>query len=202
VLLLDEPFGALDARVRQELRIWLRRLHQEVPTTTLLVTHDQDEAMELADRVIVMHAGRIEQIGAPAEIYDRPATPFVASFVGATSALEGTVQQGQWSGGGLRVALAAEAADGQARAFVRPHDVELIGPQKASAGPEREVASARIVHLARVGWMVKIQLELGDGQPLVVQMAKDQVEAMRLQEGDRVLVNLKEAKVFVQDYVI
>src|SRR2546422_8985081 len=95
VLLLDEPFGALDARVRAELRAWLRQLHNEIPVTTLMVTHDQEEAMELSDRVVVMNAGRIEQIGAPVEIYDQPATPFVASFVGSANVLSGRIHGGE-----------------------------------------------------------------------------------------------------------
>jgi sulfate transport system ATP-binding protein len=95
VLLLDEPFGALDAKVRVELREWLRRLHEERPITTVFVTHDQEEALGLADRVIVMNRGRVEQIGTPDEIYDRPATEFVASFVGSNNVLRGEVRGGR-----------------------------------------------------------------------------------------------------------
>jgi sulfate transport system ATP-binding protein len=244
VLLLDEPFGALDAKVRQELRAWLRQLHLEVPVTTVMVTHDQEEALELSDRVVVMNAGLVEQIGAPADIYDRPATAFVASFVGAANVLSGQVRGGQAALGPLVVT--APGAEGQVvRAFVRPHDVELVrevassgappaggasatgaagvqpalalppaepslhpepSAQPAPAAPGRapvpQVTTGRVTRLVRVGWQVKLHLVLGDGQPLVVQMTRDQVEAMRIQEGDRVFVNLKEAKVFVQDYAI
>jgi sulfate transport system ATP-binding protein len=118
VLLLDEPFGALDARVRKELRIWLRRLHDETHTTTVIVTHDQEEAMEVADQVALMNAGRIEQTGGPRELYERPANEFVMSFVGPVNLIGG--------------------------AFVRPHDVELtLEPN----GATREVMVERIVHL-------------------------------------------------------
>jgi sulfate/thiosulfate transport system ATP-binding protein len=118
VLLLDEPFGALDARVRKELRAWLRRLHDETHTTTVIVTHDQEEAMEVADRVVVMNGGRIEQVAAPRELYDRPANEFVMSFVGAVNRL--------------------------GDAFVRPHDVELL---LEPDGATREAMVQRLVHL-------------------------------------------------------
>jgi sulfate transport system ATP-binding protein len=207
VLLLDEPFGALDARVRAELRAWLRQLHTEIPVTTLMVTHDQEEAMELSDRVVVMNAGRIEQIGAPVEIYDKPATPFVASFVGSANVLSGRVQGGQLG------SLPVTAPEGKiVHAFVRPHDVEITvaqaGPAAVAVAPAPaeegtpSVASARVARLVRIGWQVKVHLVLADGQPLVVQMTKEEVEAMRIHEGDRVFVNIKEAKVFVQDYSI
>lgn len=248
VLLLDEPFGALDAKVRAELRTWLLRLHEEIPVTTLLVTHDQEEAMELSDRVVVLHEGRVEQAGSPDEIYDRPQTPFVASFVGSPNVLHGEVRGGLASLGSLRVAVGVEAGEGQTvRAFIRPQDVSLAperprtgqaataagqaatpgavaattvdvevtaavgastaqvgttGDAVASAGTEDPVASGRVVRLVRIGWAVKVHLELVDGQSLVVQLSKEQVEEMALQVDDRVLVNLKEAKVFVQDYAI
>ena len=118
VLLLDEPFGALDARVRKELREWLRRLHDETRTTTVIVTHDQEEAMEVADRVVVMNAGRIEQVAAPRELYDEPANEFVMSFVGPVNRL--------------------------GDAFVRPHDIELLLEPN---GMTQEAMVDRIVHL-------------------------------------------------------
>jgi sulfate transport system ATP-binding protein len=118
VLLLDEPFGALDARVRKELRLWLRRLHDETHTTTVIVTHDQEEAMEVADRVVVMHAGRIEQTAPPRELYDHPANEFVMSFVGPVNRL--------------------------GDAFIRPHDVELLLEPNGST---QEAMVQRLVHL-------------------------------------------------------
>src|SRR6266540_2710974 len=126
VLLLDEPFGALDARVRQELRRWLDDLHQELGVTSLLVTHDQAEALELANRIVVMHEGRVEQVGSPDEVYDEPATPFVAGFVGSSSVLHGHVVDGHVQFGDHRVPGAGHLAEGEpARAFIRPHDVRV-----------------------------------------------------------------------------
>jgi sulfate transport system ATP-binding protein len=206
-LLLDEPFGALDAKVRLELREWIRRLHKERGITSVFVTHDQEEAMDLADRVVVLHRGRVEQIGTPEEIYDRPATEFVASFVGASNVLRGQVQDGQAELGTMALHAPPGAGDGaNVRAFVRPHDVELFGrldsdappPSSRNGGP----SVARVERMSRVGWMVKLELRLADGQPLAVEVTKDRHTELGLVEGDHVLVNLRQAKLFVQDYEI
>jgi sulfate transport system ATP-binding protein len=207
LLLLDEPFGALDAKVRAELREWIRRLHREREITSVFVTHDQDEAMELADRVIVLHRGRIEQIGTPEEIYDRPATEFVASFVGASNVLLGEVRGGRATLGALDVDAPPGAGDGAGvRAFVRPHDVQLApkdGPAPAAQpGGSPGVASARIERMTKVGFMIRLDLSLADGQPLTVELTRDRVAELGVAEGDHVLVNLREAKIFVQDYAI
>ncbi|UQA60112.1 sulfate/molybdate ABC transporter ATP-binding protein [Polyangium aurulentum] len=204
VLLLDEPFGALDAKVRLELREWLRRLHEKRSITTVFVTHDQDEALGLADRVIVMNRGRVEQSGTPDEIYDRPATEFVASFVGSNNVLRGEVRGGRTDLGTLAVEAPPGAGDGASvRAFVRPHDIELVGMEKhVQGGGAQEVASARVERILRVGWMVRIELRLDDEQPLAVELTKDRVAELGLVEGDRVFVNLRETKLFVQDFAI
>lgn len=139
VLLLDEPFGALDAKVRKELRQWLRGLHKETGLTTIFVTHDQEEAMELADRVVIMREGRIEQIGTPAEIYDAPATPFVCDFLGHAFRFEVDVR-----GGSARVLgrdVAAPIADGPALAYVRSHDVAVEA--QGSGGVEARLLASR-----------------------------------------------------------
>jgi sulfate/thiosulfate transport system ATP-binding protein len=207
--LLDEPFGALDAKVRLELREWIRRLHKERGITGVFVTHDQEEAMDLADRVIVLHKGRVEQIGRPEDIYDHPATEFVASFVGSSNMLKGEVKDGQAALGALAVHAPPGAANGKSvRAFVRPHDVELTatvddaGPVKPSNGAAQAVATARIARMSRVGFMVKMELRLADGQPLAVELPRDRVAELRLAEGDMVMVNVREARLFVQDYAI
>jgi sulfate/thiosulfate transport system ATP-binding protein len=206
LLLLDEPFGALDAKVRLELREWIRRLHKERNITSVFVTHDQEEAMDLADRVIVLHKGRVEQIGTPEEIYDHPVTEFVASFVGANNVLKGEVKDGQAALGTLAVHAPPGAGDGASvRAFVRPHDVELTaqlatGTSENGSGPA--VATARIARISRVGFMVKMELLLSDGQPLTVELPRDRVAELGAGEGDMVLVNLREARIFVQDYAI
>jgi sulfate transport system ATP-binding protein len=156
VLLLDEPFGALDARVRQELRAWLRRLHDETHTTTVIVTHDQEEAMEVADEVVVMNHGRIEQVAGPVELYERPANEFVMTFVGQANRL--------------------------GDAFVRPHDLELVLEPN---GATREAMIERIVHL---GFEVRIELVREDGEPLSVQLTRDEAGRLELDRGQIVYV--------------
>jgi sulfate transport system ATP-binding protein len=214
MLLLDEPFGALDAKVRAELREWIRVLHKERGTTSVFVTHDQDEAMDLADRIIVLNKGKVEQIGTPEEIYDHPATEFVASFVGSSSVLHGEVRGGRAALGLLAVGAPPGAGDGTGvRAFVRPHDVELHtghdggdpqtpGPAGVAGVALPTVAKAKIGRMAKVGFLVRLELTLDDGQPLTVELTRDRVAELGVGEGDEVFVNLREAKIFVQDYSI
>jgi len=127
VLLLDEPFGALDAKVRKDLRIWLREIHDRTGHTTLFVTHDQEEALELADRVVVMSQGKIEQIGEPDEVYDRPASPFVFGFIGESSEVAVTVNGGKLHLDGTTLGLDAQGVpEGNAHLFFRPDDLEIV----------------------------------------------------------------------------
>jgi len=201
VLLLDEPFGALDAQVRVELRDWLRRLHGEREVTTLLVTHDQEEAMEVSDQVVVMHDGRVAQTGTVREVYDRPATPFVAAFVGGANVLHGMMVDGQVSVGSMAVGLAdgIAAPDGAAvHAYVRPHDVMLTKAEAGAAG----VSVARVERMAWLGGTVKLSLKLADGGPMTVEMPKSEVQALAINEGDLVMASPREAKVFLEDYSI
>ncbi|HVZ86877.1 MAG TPA: sulfate/molybdate ABC transporter ATP-binding protein [Polyangia bacterium] len=201
LLLLDEPFGALDAQVRVELRDWLRRIHDERHVTTLLVTHDQEEAMEVSDQVVVMHEGRVAQTGSVREVYDRPATPFVAAFVGGANVLRGQMVDGRVSLGALAVSVTdgVGAPDGASvNAYVRPHDVTLT---KAEAGAS-PVAVARVERMAWLGGTVKLSLKFADGAPMTVEMPKAEVQALALAEGDLVLANPREATVFVEDYQI
>jgi sulfate transport system ATP-binding protein len=189
VLLLDEPFGALDARVRQELRRWLDNLHRELGVTSLLVTHDQEEALELANHVVVMNAGGIEQIGTPDEIYNQPATPFVAGFVGAASVLTGWVWEGHVHFGRSAVKGAYHLEDGQpARAYVRPHDVRLTNtPSETSFG----VAVDRRTNM---GWESKLNLRLADGQLLVAQLPNEELAEVSFARP--IFAELRYAKVF------
>jgi sulfate transport system ATP-binding protein len=197
ILLLDEPFGALDARVRLELRDWLHRFHDERHVTTLLVTHDQEEAMELSEHVVVMHQGRVEQSGAPQEIYDRPATPFVAEFVGGTNVLSGRVENGRAAlSRSLSVAVPGGRDGDKVQAFVRPGEVKLT-----PAG-ETDVSVARVERLTRVGAHAKVALRLPDGTPMTVELLRAEIDALGVAEGDRVLVDLRDAKIFVEDYSI
>jgi sulfate/thiosulfate transport system ATP-binding protein len=156
VLLLDEPFGALDAKVRAELRAWLRRLHDEVHVTTVLVTHDQEEAMEVADRIAVMNDGNIEQVGGPRELYENPATSFVMSFLGPVTRLGSSL--------------------------VRPHDIRISLHDEAGS---LQAQVDRVVHL---GFEVRAELTLGDGEGLSVQLTRGEAEELELAEGDIVHV--------------
>jgi len=133
ILLLDEPFGALDAKVRKELRHWLRSLHQEINVTSIFVTHDQEEALEVANRVVVMDKGRIEQIGTPTEVYDSPASAFVHGFIGESIELPVQVTDGSVELGGKKLKLSANGVrSGASKLFVRRHDMQ-IGPADAAA---------------------------------------------------------------------
>jgi len=188
VLLLDEPFGALDAKVRHDLRRWLDELHREIGVTSLLVTHDQEEALELANTIVVMHEGRVEQVGSPADVYDRPATPFVAGFVGSANVLHGSVVDGHIHLGSFRLPGAAHLEEGApATAFVRPHDVRV-------AGEEGDV-EAVIERLASLGWLTRITLRLDSGQTLVAHVPNEELRGAS--EGDRIGVDLRNAKAFL-----
>ena len=153
VLLLDEPFGALDAKVRVELRRWLRRIHEETGFTTLFVTHDQEEALELADRVVVMNAGRIEQDGAPDRVYAEPATPFVFDFLGRSNQLTGRVRDQAFHAGDFNDTLpAAGLPSGQATLFTRPHDIDVVPHGQGLPATVTEVRrlAGRLILEARV----------------------------------------------------
>jgi sulfate transport system ATP-binding protein len=199
ILLLDEPFGALDTRVRVELREWLMRLHETTALTTLLVTHDQEEALELSQRIVVMHEGRVVQVGTPSEIYDRPQTPFVASFVGTANVLLGQVEGERVTMGSMSVSVPAGVPDGVGvQAIVRPHDVRLV--KKAPDHPGQAVGT--ITRIAPLGGHVKLQLSLPWNDAVTVQLSRGEASAMNLVVGDKVIVDLGEAKVFVDDYAI
>jgi sulfate/thiosulfate transport system ATP-binding protein len=190
VLLLDEPFGALDARVRQELRRWLDELHRELGVTSLFVTHDQEEALELAHEVVVMHEGGIEQMGTPAQIYNEPATAFVAGFIGSANVLHGHVVAGHVQFGEHRIAGADHLEEGvAARAFVRPHDVRLSAPEGNGGSVE-----AKIERISTLGWLSRVILRLDDGQVLAAELPND--DLIDLTVGSAVTVDLRRAKAF------
>jgi sulfate transport system ATP-binding protein len=155
VLLLDEPFGALDAMVRVELRRWLRRLHEQTGQTTLFVTHDQEEALELADRVVVMRAGKVEQVGTPDQIYRAPVSPYVYEFIGRANVLHGNVAGGQFQMPGLTLP-AGDVADGPARLYMRPHDL-VPGP-----------LPAQVRSVQNLGGRISAELDAG-GQTLALE---------------------------------
>jgi len=164
VLLLDEPFGALDAKVRVELRRWLRKLHEQTGQTTLFVTHDQEEALELADRVVVMREGRVEQVGTPAEIYREPASAYVFEFIGRANVLAGEVRHGHFEARNLRLD-AGGLADGMARLYVRPHDLVLSDADDGIPAQVRalhRLADRITVELAVVGQERALEFDLVD----------------------------------------
>jgi sulfate transport system ATP-binding protein len=166
VLLLDEPFGALDARVRQELRAWLRHLHDEVHVTTVFVTHDQEEAMEVADRIVVMNHGRVEQVGGPRELYEHPSNAFVMGFVGPVTRL--------------------------GELFIRPHDIEV---RRQPNGTTSEAMVERLVHL---GFEVRADLVLHDGQRLQAQLSREDAEELELAKGQIVFVRPSRTRQFAE----
>jgi sulfate/thiosulfate transport system ATP-binding protein len=156
VLLLDEPFGALDARVRRDLRRWLRRLHEELKLTSIFVTHDQEEALELSDRVAVMHQGRIEQIGTPDEIYHRPATPFVSGFIGGSNQLPGEIKHGALYCLGKLIGPAPGGyPDGPAEIHVRQHEMELVAARNGA-----DALSATVNQVFGAGPFVRIEMKV------------------------------------------
>ena len=200
VLLLDEPFGALDAKVRQDLRQWLDGLHRELGVTSLLVTHDQEEALELANQVVVMHEGRVEQVGSPTEIYDEPKTPFVAGFVGAANVLHGVVEGGHVHFGAFRIPGAGHLTEGaSATAFVRPHDVRIApapGNGNGHGPSDASLAIGRIERISSLGWLARLTIRLdGDGNHTVVAHVP-QTELAGATEGGLVSVDMRNPKAF------
>jgi sulfate/thiosulfate transport system ATP-binding protein len=197
VLLLDEPFGALDAKVRKELRAWLRRLHDEISVTTVFVTHDQEEAMEVADRVVVMNNAKIEQVGSPAEVYAHPATPFVYNFLGNVNLFHGRVQNGRVEVSGSSWSLPASEKGDKAQVFVRPHELEISRDK-----PVEDAINAEILHINAAGPLVRVELKNGIEQTLLVELPQNRFKELNLTKGQRVFVAPKEAKVFYSDYSI
>jgi len=195
VLLLDEPFGALDAKVRKDLRRWLRRLHDEMHITSVFVTHDQEEALEVSDRVVVMNHGRIEQAGRPDEIYETPATPFVTQFLGDVNLFHGRVDAGQVAIGDYAHPIAdASATDGAAKVYVRPHDIEL------SREPGAALASGTIEHIHAVGPIVRVELKRDDSDAYIdAALTKEQYQSLRLMLGDQVYIRPRKVAVFVDE---
>jgi len=193
VLLLDEPFGSLDAKVRQELRRWLRRLHDEIRVTSVFVTHDQEEALEVSDRVVVMNKGKVEQVDTPQTVFDHPATPFVMSFLGNVNVFHGRVESGRAHVGPLSIEYPqhAEAAPRAAQAFARPHELEL-GRQQDGDG---FWATLRYVNL--VGAIAKLELEDVESNVVQVEASRGQFDALLPKLGERLYVRPRQVRIFV-----
>jgi sulfate/thiosulfate transport system ATP-binding protein len=199
VLLLDEPFGALDARVRQELRGWLRRLHDELHTTSVFVTHDQEEALELADRVVVMNAGQIEQIGTPQEVFHQPRTEFVMHFLGNVNVFHGRLEGGKAIFGEMEMDYAADAASpsAAARVFVRPHDLDIATQPDGSS-----YLRARVRHVNAAGSRVKVELESESGEAIHAELSQERYQTLDIAPRSTVFVIPRRIKVFADDYSI
>jgi len=196
VLLLDEPFGALDAKVRKELRRWLRRLHDELHITSVFVTHDQEEALEVADRVVLMNRGRVEQIGTPDEVYRHPSNAFVYGFLGTANRFEGQAGPGGIAIGASTLGVSEPLPAGRDLvAFVRPHELEILPDQAGQGIP------ARVVRILTLGALTRIELEGRDdlaGQHFDVELAGNTALPDSLQIGQVVRLTPRSSRVFVQ----
>jgi sulfate transport system ATP-binding protein len=181
VLLLDEPFGALDAQVRVELRDWLRKLHDQMHVTSVFVTHDQEEALEVSDVLVILNKGKIEQVGSPREVYDRPASPFVMSFIGPVNTLR---------------AGTAESPD----RLIRPTEIDIR--RTDGNGTTATELAGRVEQVRYLGATIKLDIILADDQHLQVHLSRDRFAQLQLQKGDWVSLEPKETRVFREDYSI
>jgi sulfate transport system ATP-binding protein len=200
VLLLDEPFGALDAKVRTELRQWLRKLHDEQHLTSVFVTHDQEEAFEVADRVVVMRAGKIEQVGTPQEVFDHPANAFVMDFLGNVNVFQGRVQGGKAVIGGMEVEYPEYPHEQErpATAYVRPHELDIKHSPNG-----RPAIKAKVLHIYPTGAVTKVQLLASEfGLMMNVDLSPERFAELNLRAGDQVFVSPQRVRVFVPDYAV
>jgi len=194
VLLLDEPFGALDAKVRQELRGWLRRLHDEVGLTSVFVTHDQEEALELADRVVVMERGAIEQDGTPVDVVDHPATPFVANFIGRVNVFHGRIESGKaWFGPVVIDHPSPTNGTAKAEGYARPHELEVTRDETGGG------LWAILRHASPSGALVKVDLMDTDGRLLHAEIGREQFDDLNVKQGERVYVRPRRLRVFAKE---
>jgi len=195
VLLLDEPFGALDAKVRKDLRRWLRRLHDELHITSVFVTHDQEEALEVADRIVVMDHGNVEQIGTPQEVYDNPASPFVYQFLGNVNLFHSRVDNGRAHIGDIELQLDEhqETKDSPAFAYVRPHDIEIL--KERSEKPSFE---AIVTYVHAIGPLVRLELQRTDHTELIeAELTRERFRELAIEQGAQVFIQPRNVRVFL-----
>lgn len=197
-LLLDEPFGSLDAKVRKELRQWLRDLHDKLKMTSIFVTHDQEEALEVADRIVVMNEGRIEQTGTPDEVYHHPATPFVYQFLGNVNLFHCRVEEGKAYLGNTAIELKGQVnGDAKdAKVYIRPHLLDI----NRSAVSNSFRARVKFINVA--GSIVKVELVSESGDTIQVELSQERYQQLKFMKDDMVHVTPKEMKIFVNDYAI
>jgi sulfate transport system ATP-binding protein len=190
LLLLDEPFGAVDAKVREELRRWLRKLHDEVHTTSIFVTHDQEEAFAIADRVLIIQKGRLEQAAAPTEVLDDPATEFVARFVGEVNVFDGLVRDGRAWIGSIETPVNGHADGTKVRLVVRAYDLKFwIDPN----GP------ATVKRVLPLGDRVRVEAELLDGAPIFAQFPRRSSLLHGIEPGSRIAVEVTHARAWAAE---
>ena len=197
ILLLDEPFGALDAKVRKELRRWLRKLHDEVHITSVFVTHDQEEALDVADQIVVMNEGKIEQQGSPDEVYDHPASPFVYDFLGNVNLFRGRLNHGKLNVGSAQLEAPEHlnVSDTEAVGYVRPHHLSIDRLKQAD-----DAIPAIVKFSHSVGPLVYIEMKLQDSDEYVeAEISKEKFTELNLKIGEVVFVRPKEVRVFVPD---
>jgi sulfate transport system ATP-binding protein len=203
LLLLDEPFGALDARVRAELRGWLRKLHDELHLTSVFVTHDQEEALEVADQIVVMNVGKLEQVGSPGEVFDRPASAFVMDFLGGVNVLRGTVEGERATFGELVLPYTGEG-QGPARAFIRGHDLILrSAPAEEPRGFPRVdgVLQVTVERIRRVGVAARVVLQSRDHGELTAELPHHEVAGLAIERGARLHAQIRTARIFLDGAV-
>jgi sulfate/thiosulfate transport system ATP-binding protein len=197
VLLLDEPFGALDAKVRKELRRWLRRLHDDLHVSSIFVTHDQEEALEVADQVVLMNKGTVEQIGTPDEVYNHPASPFVYGFLGNVNVFHGRVHEGVLASEGVQLDVPdhTRVRDAKGTAYVRPHEMEV---DRYTNGAEGIVVKLRRAHA--IGPLAQLDLERADNAQLIeATISNERFRNLGLKEGETLVVRPKRLRVFVDE---
>ena len=204
VLLLDEPFGALDAKVRKELRRWLRRLHDDLHVTSIFVTHDQEEALEVADRVVLMNSGRVEQIGSPQQVWDHPASPFVYGFLGDVNLFHGRAHEGEMLiGGDNAVSLDSpehqHVQDRKAFAYVRPHDIEVKRYQTGDTGIKAKLTRAIVVGpVARLEFEPVDHHDFAKDTVIEAQLSSHLFAEQQYKEGETLVLTPRKARIFVE----
>jgi sulfate transport system ATP-binding protein len=204
VLLLDEPFGALDAKVRKELRRWLRRLHDDLHVTSIFVTHDQEEALEVADRVVLMNSGRVEQIGSPQEVWDHPASPFVYGFLGDVNLFHGRAHEGEMRiGGDSAVSLNSPehqfVQDSKAFAYVRPHDIEVKRYRIGDVGIKAKLTRAIVVGpIARLEFEPLDHHDFAKDTVIEAQLSSHLFAEQAYKEGETLVLTPRKARIFVE----